>query len=107
MVFMDSELIREKIINDNWAMSKHARIRAGQRKIKDSLVAMAIANGEIVEDYPDDPRGHSCLVLGYVEPGKPVHAVCGMDPSGTLIIITVYFPEPPKWINERTRGKEG
>jgi hypothetical protein len=67
-------------------------------------VAIAIANGEIIEDYPKDPRGHSCLVLGYIEPSKPVHAVCGMDPSGTLIIITVYFPEPPKWISERTRG---
>lgn len=102
---MDSNLIREKILSGNWAMSKHARVRAGQRKIKDTEVIMAIANGEIIEDYPEDVRGQSCLVLGYIGPGRPVHAVCGIDPSGTLIIITVYFPEPSKWINERTRRK--
>ncbi|MEW6274837.1 MAG: hypothetical protein AB1556_06945 [Bacillota bacterium] len=45
------------------------------------------------------------MVLGYIGPGKPMHAVCGIDPLGTLIIITVYFPESPKWINERTRRK--
>ncbi|ADI02446.1 conserved hypothetical protein [Syntrophothermus lipocalidus DSM 12680] len=102
---MDSNLIREKILSGNWAMSKHARVRAGQRKVKDLEVVMAIAHGDIIEDYPQDARGHSCLVLGYIDPGKPVHAICGLDPSGTLIIITVYFPEPSKWIDERTRRK--
>ena len=87
-------------------MSKHARVRAGQRKVKDEEVIMAIANGEIIEDYPEDFRGPSCLVLGYTGLGIPVHAVCGLDPSGTLIIITFYFPEPPKWVDERIRGKE-
>jgi len=46
---MDSNLIREKILSGNWAMSKHARVRAGQRKVKDTEVVMAIANGEIIE----------------------------------------------------------
>jgi hypothetical protein len=73
--------------------------------IKDLHVVMSIANGEVIENYPEDPRGHSCLVLEYVGPGKPMHAVCGLDPSGILIVITVYFPEPPKWIDERTRGR--
>lgn len=54
---MDSNLIREKILSGNWAMSKHARVRAGQRKVKDTEVVMAIANGEIIEDYPEDVRG--------------------------------------------------
>jgi len=102
---MDSDLIREKVLSGNWAVSKHARVRTGQRRIKDTDVVTAIANGEIIEDYPEDVRGHSCLVLGYIGPGRPVHAVCGLDPSGTLIIVTVYFPELPKWTDERTRGK--
>jgi len=95
---MNSELIRDKILTGQWAMSNHARTRAGQRKVKDSELARALANGEIIEDYPEDKRGHSCLVLGYTRPGQPV------DPSGTLVIITAYFPEPPKWVDEKTRG---
>ncbi len=65
-------------------------------------MVIAIANGEILENYPEDQRGHSCLVLGYTRDGKALHAVCGYDPSGTLVIITVYFPEPPKWKDPKT-----
>jgi hypothetical protein len=101
---MDSELIREKILTGQWAMSNHARIRAGQRKFKDSEMVRALADCEIIEDYPEDKRGHSCLVLCYIRPGQPFHAVCALDPSGTLVIITAYFPEPPKWVDEKTRG---
>ncbi|KFD42345.1 hypothetical protein HX99_06685 [Peptococcaceae bacterium SCADC1_2_3] len=37
---MDNNLIREKILSGNWAMSKHARVRAGQRKVKDTDVVI-------------------------------------------------------------------
>ncbi|MBU0512040.1 MAG: DUF4258 domain-containing protein [Chloroflexi bacterium] len=36
----------------------------------------AIFNGEILEDYPDDPRGSSCLVSGYSR-NQAIHIVCG------------------------------
>lgn len=45
---MDSNLIREKILSGNWAMSKHARVWAGQRKVKDTEVVMAIANVKLL-----------------------------------------------------------
>jgi len=63
-----------------------------------------LANGEILEDYPDDPRGPSALVLGHSNVGRPLHAVCAFDPSGTLLVITVYEPERPRWRDERTRN---
>ncbi|MGQ9627726.1 MAG: DUF4258 domain-containing protein [Anaerolineae bacterium] len=66
----------------------------------------ALLSGEILEDYPQDPRGHSCLVLGYGEQGYPIHVVCGRTPSGTIRIITVYVPSFPKWLDPRTRRKE-
>ncbi|MDH7579120.1 MAG: DUF4258 domain-containing protein [Bacillota bacterium] len=87
-----------------WALTQHARKRAGQRCIGDEALMRVLANGEILEDYPEDPRGPSFLVLGYADDGRPIHAVCAFDPGGTLLVITVYEPVPPKWINERTRG---
>ena len=30
----------------------------------------------MVEDYPDDSRGHSCLMLGFGKGGRPIHVVC-------------------------------
>ena len=67
-------------------------------------------NGERVgarmelEDYPDDPRGHSCLVLGHTG-GQPVHVVCGLTRQGRLLLITVHRPLPPKWRDARTRER--
>ena len=101
------ETVRAAVLAGQWAMTRHARERAGKRRIKDGVVALALARGEILEDYPSDPRGPSVLVLGYVGEGQPIHAVCAFDPSGTLLIITVYEPGLPRWLDERTRSYGG
>ena len=49
---MDIQRIRNKILTGEWVLSRHARIRAGQRKIRDFDLVIAIANGVIIEDYP-------------------------------------------------------
>jgi hypothetical protein len=33
-------------------------------------------NGKIIENYPKDKRGHSCLMLGVSRKNRPVHVVC-------------------------------
>lgn len=101
------ERIREATTHELWAMTRHARERAGRRRIGDEELVTALANGEVIEDYPTDPRGPSALVLGHTGDGRAVHAVCAFDPSGTLLVVTVYEPKPPRWVNERTRGEEG
>ncbi len=59
----------------------------------------ALENCEIIENYSHDPRGQSCLVLGFYQ-SKPIHAVYTIkfDPEEVLI-ITVYDPSkrPDKW----------
>ncbi|MDI3535336.1 MAG: hypothetical protein PWQ82_1701 [Thermosediminibacterales bacterium] len=57
-------------------LSDHALNRMLQRKIRVIDVLTSILNGEILENYKNDPRGESCLILGYSD-GKPVHTVCG------------------------------
>lgn len=66
----------------------------------------AIYNGDILEDYTDDPRGPSCLILGYSK-NRPIHIVCGHSSTKWIRVITVYIPKLPKWIDERTRAKGG
>jgi hypothetical protein len=85
-------------------MTRHAREQSGKRRIGDESVVFALASGEVLEEYPSDPRGPSALVLGYTSDGTAVHAVCAVDPSGTLLIVTVYEPKPPGWLDERTRS---
>ena len=59
-------------------------------------VREVVAQGEIIEDYPEDVRGHSCLMFGVARAGRPVHVVCAPK-ERYLGIITVYVPSEPKW----------
>jgi hypothetical protein len=63
-----------------------------------------LAQGEIIEDYPDDKYGPSCLVLGFTRSARPLHIQCSYPSRPLVKIITLYQPDPDKWI-EFTRRK--
>lgn len=67
-----------------------------ERMITTDEVRSVIENGEIIEDYPDNSRGHSCLLLGKGENGRPIHIVCSAKDE-FLAIITAYVPDPNDW----------
>lgn len=65
-----------------------------------------ICHGEIIEDYPEDKRGHSFLVFGISRHKRPVHVVCAPK-DDYLAIITAYVPTLDKWQKDYvTRRKE-
>jgi hypothetical protein len=68
------------------------------RMIRAWEVREVIATGLIIEDYPDDPRGHSCLLLASPD-GRPVHVVCSPKDE-YLAIITAYLPNPSQWTDD-------
>ncbi len=84
-------------------------IHADDERIADVItifqLEFALSNCKIIEQYPDDPRGESCLVIGFTPEKLPVHVVCGKNPSGHLILITVYIPTMPKWRDPYTRNQ--
>jgi len=59
-------------------------------------VRSIVERGELVEDYPEDVRGHSCLILGYGMDGTPIHVVCSPK-DDYLSIITAYLPSLQEW----------
>jgi hypothetical protein len=71
-----------------------------QREIEESSLS---AQCEIIEDYPTDPRGPSCLVLGFTQASLPIHLVCGHLSEEEFIVITIYRPDTEQWIDWRTR----
>lgn len=103
---MDINQIRQSIRQGKYEFSIHAQ----QERLEEDLdiveIEEALAQGEILEDYPDDPRGESCLILGYAST-KPIHTVLGWARKNVderiLRVITVYIPQPPKWTDPRTR----
>jgi len=67
-----------------------------ERMISRLEVRQVIAHGEVIEDYPDDPRGHSCLMLGVGEEGCAIH-VCYAPKEDYLAVITAYLPDEHEW----------
>lgn len=65
------------------------------RMITTKDIRHVLENGEVIEDYSDDTRGHSCLVL-CVRAGRPIHVVCSPKDE-YLAIITAYLPSKEDW----------
>ncbi len=57
--------LRAKIQADEFEFSQHAVDNSILRHIRMQEMREAFAQGEIIEDYPDDKYGPSCLVLGF------------------------------------------
>ncbi|MDD4888804.1 MAG: DUF4258 domain-containing protein [Phycisphaerae bacterium] len=75
------------------------------RMITTAEVRSAVEAGDLIEDYPEDARGHSCLLLGRGENGRPIHVVCSPK-EDFLAIITAYVPEASEWsVDFRARVK--
>lgn len=95
--------IQEKVLLEKYELSTHAEEEREADKITIDDLEKALSECEIIEDYSEDPRGASYLVLGYDLNKRPIHLVCGSTPSGKLRIITVYIPTLPKWLDPKTR----
>ena len=83
----------------------HAQVEMDDELIILDEVLEAIANGQILEDYPDHKRGACCLLHGHTCKGRPLHIVCTTAHT-LLVIITVYMPFPPKWISSTQRRQQ-
>ncbi|MEB3226813.1 MAG: DUF4258 domain-containing protein [Synechocystis sp.] len=68
-----------------------------ERMISTAEVNSVVWTGDIIEDYPDVPRGHSCLILGFGENERAIHVVCAPKDE-YLAIITAYLPDPRQWM---------
>ena len=73
-----------------------------ERMITPRDVEEVVRTGEVIEDYADDVRGHSGLLLGSAG-GRAIHVVCAPK-DGYLAIITAYVPDEHQWsVDLRTR----
>ena len=97
------KLAQRQIIYTEHALD---RMNAESEMITFEEVREVIVEGEIIEDYPEDVRGHSCLMLGVSRSGRSVHVVCAPKEQ-YLGIITVYVPSRLKWEDDFKIRKTG
>jgi Domain of unknown function (DUF4258) len=94
-----TDLIRSFAKLRQYVLSAHAERERQTERITTAELEAVLKSCEILEDYPDDPRGHSCLVLGFAN-ARPIHAVCAAkDNPREVLLITVYDPSlrPERW----------
>jgi hypothetical protein len=72
------------------------------RLISAEEIHHVIHNGSIIEEYRDDPRVHSCLMLGFGIGGRSIHLVCAPREE-YLAIITAYLPKTGEWSDDFRR----
>ncbi len=87
------EAARRRILFLPHAIRQMARF---DRLITPAEIRNVIDAGEVIEDYPDDSRGHSCLMLGRGNEARAIHVVCSPK-ADFLAIITAYVPSQEGW----------
>jgi hypothetical protein len=95
--------IQDKIRQGKFEFTKHAVDQSILRHISVQELREAIFAGEIVEDYPQDKYGPSCLILGFTSGGRPLHVQCSYPVRPLVKIITLYEPDPGFWVDFRVR----
>jgi hypothetical protein len=104
---MKIERIREKVKVGKYIISFTHTEKMRLRKIEAQDIEEAIYEGRIIEPYPDDPRGASCLILGLTNKGRPLHIVCGRLENDEILIITPYEPDAEEWEADWKTRKKG
>jgi hypothetical protein len=95
--------IKAKFRSDGFEFSQHAVDQALLRHISVQEIREAVAVSEVIEDYPMDKYGPSCLLLGFTTAARPIHIQVSHPTRPLIKVITVYEPNPERWIDQRSR----
>ena len=97
----DIDWIAECFRQGKFNVSAHAAEEMAADSITRYMLrdAMGFDAPQIIEDYPEDRRGRSCLILGWITPEQPVHIVAAYW-TEYPVVITVYRPDPVRWEND-------
>lgn len=97
------EAIRAKVNDGLFEFSKHAVDQSILRNISVNEIIECVRNGTIIENYPDDKYGPSCLIFGLTNAGRPIHVQCTHATRDMLKIVTLYEPDENLWTDFMTR----
>ena len=101
---MNIEDIIDAIRHNRIRITDHADEEAQADHLSFDEIFTSVFQGEIIEDYPGDEPYPSCLIYGNTFSQEPVHSVWAYNQENRwAVVITVYRPDPQRWIDWRTR----
>ncbi len=99
------EEICQRFAEEQFEFSRHALDQSILRRIQVQEVKEAIVSGRVIEDYPNDKYGPSCLISGLTQGKRPIHIQCSYPSRSLVKIITLYEPDPQRWNDDFTKRK--
>lgn len=103
---MDIHHIIEAIRSKRIRITDHADEEAQADRLDFDAIFYSVLHGEIIEVYPKDKPYPSCLIYGCSPLGEPIHSVWAYNKKNKwAVLITVYRPDPSRWINYKQRKK--
>ena len=97
--------LRNQCSRDAIRVTIHAHQEMVEENVCYDSMVEALDRGSVIENYPEHQRGPCCLVCGRDSAGRFLHVCCTTSLEVT-VIITVYEPQPPKWVTPYQRGQE-
>lgn len=104
---LNKDIIIHSVKKNQFRLTEHATIQRIEREITTEDIKRALLNGEIIEHNPKSKPYPSCLVLGWLRRGDPLHVKCSIgQKEPRLRIVTVYEPSDEEWESDyKTRKK--
>jgi hypothetical protein len=102
------EKIRDLVARLDVRISEHGYDELSQDGILAREVISRVEDGQLVEDYPEYPKGPCVLVLQRDGAGEPIHVVWGIpkNQETPAVLVTAYRPDPARWSPDFMRRRE-
>ena len=99
---IEIKFIADAIHTRRVRITEHADEEARDDRVSIEQILNTVPAGEIIEQYPDDKPYPSCLI--YSDSDGPLHSVWAYNELNFwAVLITVYRPDPERWVNGRLR----
>ena len=101
MPSIDLAALRQAVQENRYLITTHAMRRMGLRKVSHDDIKQVIADGDLIEEYPDNRPDPKVLLMTHVRE-EPLYVSCAFD-GRYAYIVTVHWYDPTHWIDPWTR----
>ena len=102
------ELLKDLVTKGEILISDHGYDELAADNLSVRKLVSGLNDAELLEDYPDFPKGPCVLVLQQDEYDQSIHVVWGI-PKGTMspaVLVTAYRPDQARWTDDFRRRKK-